>query len=73
MVLKPAYWLCERFAHTASATRRLGLVTLDEMVGAIAWAVDNPPHDVQIIDVEDIRRISQAAPVNTIRSASTVT
>jgi uncharacterized protein YbjT (DUF2867 family) len=73
VVLKPAYWLFERLPVTRVSARRLGLVTRHEMVTTVAWAVDNPPHDIEIVGVEDMHRISSAAPANEIRSASALT
>jgi uncharacterized protein YbjT (DUF2867 family) len=56
--LKPAYWMLETLPTTAAAARRLGLITLDQMVEAMAWAIEHPPEAVRIIDVEGIRRIN---------------
>jgi uncharacterized protein YbjT (DUF2867 family) len=55
-VLVPFYWLCERLPATREGARRLGLVTLSQMLGALVWAVENPPKDAQILDVTAIRR-----------------
>lgn len=56
VILKPAYWLAERFAHTRDSARRLGLVTIDEMLGALVQAVEHPVNGVNILEVPDIRR-----------------
>ena len=53
--LLPVYWLMERFPRTRDGARRLGLVTLDQMVRALAYAVENPCHGVRIIEVPEIR------------------
>src|SRR6185295_15533076 len=37
--LVPAYWLCEVFPPTRASTRRLGLVTLPQMIQALVAAV----------------------------------
>jgi uncharacterized protein YbjT (DUF2867 family) len=57
MVLKPIYWLAERLPATREAARRLGLVTLAQMVAAIVQAVEHPPATgtVRIVDVAGIR------------------
>lgn len=55
-VLLPFYWLCERLPATREGARRLGLVTLPQMLNALVWAVENPPNGgVQILDVPRIR------------------
>lgn len=53
--LKPIYWLMERIPSTRESARRLGLVTIDQMVGALARAVQNPPQGVRIVGVPEIR------------------
>jgi len=60
--LKPMYWLLERIPSTRETARRLGLVTLDEIVEAIVNAVDSPADDVRILDVSSIRQSLKSAP-----------
>jgi len=54
--LLPMYWLAERIPATREGARRLGLVTLEQMQGALLAAVDNPTHGVSILEVPEIRR-----------------
>ena|ERR1700738_1450174 len=54
--LSPMYWLFERIPATRDTARRLGLVTLDQMVGAIAKAVEAPGDGVRIYDVPSIKQ-----------------
>jgi uncharacterized protein YbjT (DUF2867 family) len=54
--LVPMYWLFERIPATRETARRLGLVTLDEMVGALAHSVESPADGVRIVEVPSIRR-----------------
>lgn len=54
-VLLPFYWLCERLPSTRGGARRLGLVTIGQMLDALVWAVENPPATVEILDVPRIR------------------
>jgi uncharacterized protein YbjT (DUF2867 family) len=56
LVLLPAYWLLERIDSTRDSAQRLGLVTLDQMVGALIAAVENPADGTRIVEVMDIRR-----------------
>ena len=53
--LAPLYALLEAIPATRDGARRLGLVTLDQMVNALLWAVENPPVETRILDVPAIR------------------
>ena len=55
LVLKPMYWLMERIPSTRESAIRLGLVTQDQMIGALARAVEHPAHGVRILGVPEIR------------------
>ena len=57
-LLVPAYFVFERLPGTRDAARRIGLVTLPQMVAALVYAVENPPDGVRvrIVEVPDIRR-----------------
>ncbi len=60
-LLIPAYWVLERLPGTRETARRLGLVTLEQMVRALVFAIENPPDGVRILEVFDIRRASDRA------------
>ena len=53
--LIPAYWICELFPPTREGARRLGLVTLNQMLAALAHSVENPARGVRMVEVPDIR------------------
>lgn len=53
--LIPAYWLMEQFPSTREGARRLGLVTLEQMLHALVGAVENPCIGVRILGVPEIR------------------
>ena len=53
----PVYWLMELIPSTRESARRLGPVTIAQMVRALVWAVENPPDQVRILDVPQIRRL----------------
>ncbi|HEV7503737.1 MAG TPA: NAD(P)H-binding protein [Thermoanaerobaculia bacterium] len=55
-LLIPFYVMAERFPGVRDTARRLGLVTLRQMIAALVWAVENPPEGSRILDVEAIRR-----------------
>ncbi len=54
--LLPIYKLMERLPSTREGARRLGLVTLEQMVRALVQAVETPAQGVQIVEVPEIRR-----------------
>jgi nucleoside-diphosphate-sugar epimerase len=55
--LLPFYWTAEVLPATRESARRLGLVTISQMLRALVWAVENVPDDIRIIDVPKIREI----------------
>jgi uncharacterized protein YbjT (DUF2867 family) len=57
--LLPFYWVAEPLPPTRDAARRLGLVTLSQMLNALVWSVESPPDDVRILDVPKIREVSR--------------
>ena len=59
----PVYWILVRLPTTHESAKRLGLVTIDQMLSALVWAVENPPVGVEIIDVPRIRELSRILPM----------
>jgi hypothetical protein len=57
IVLKPLYALAELLPGARDTARRLGLVTLPQMIRALVVAVEHPPAaaTVRIVDVPAIR------------------
>jgi len=53
--LVPVYWLLERLPSTRDSARRLGLVTLPQVIRALVYAVEHPPAIERIVDVPQIR------------------
>jgi uncharacterized protein YbjT (DUF2867 family) len=54
--LIPAYWICELIPATREGARRLGLVTLNQMLATLVCAVENPATGMRIIEVPEIRK-----------------
>jgi uncharacterized protein YbjT (DUF2867 family) len=54
--LAPLYWVAERVPPSRDTARRLGLVTLAQMVAALVYAVEHPPDATRLVEVPDIRR-----------------
>lgn len=61
LLLLPAYKLMEVLPPTRESARRLGLVTLDQMIATMANAVEEPARGVRVIDVPGIR-LSRLSP-----------
>jgi len=55
VLLLPAYWLMEAIPSTRESARRLGLVTVDQMITALAAAVEHPAHGVRVVEAPEIR------------------
>jgi uncharacterized protein YbjT (DUF2867 family) len=56
--LVPVYWLLEQLPSTRESARRLGLVTLPQMVEALIEAIENPPAESRLVEVPQIRSAS---------------
>lgn len=54
LLLKPVYWLFGQI--NAKTAERLGLVTLDDMLGALVWSIEHP--GPRILDVPAIRKMA---------------
>lgn len=56
--LVPVYWMLERFPSTRATARRLGLVTLPQMIKALVDAIEHPPatSGSRIVDVPMIKK-----------------
>jgi uncharacterized protein YbjT (DUF2867 family) len=70
-VLLPMYWLCERIPQTRKGARRLGLVTLEQIVRTLVSVVENPSIGARCIEVPQIRAgdITVASPLTTASGA----
>jgi len=55
LLLIPFYKLAEAMPSSRATARRLGLVTLKQMVNALAQSIDNPPRRTRVIEVPEIR------------------
>ncbi len=59
VVLLPMYWLGELLPATREGARRLGLVTLKQMLAALVHAVEEPVSGIRVIDVPHIKQIGR--------------
>lgn len=55
LLLLPGYWLMEALPRTRESARRLGLVTLEQMIATMVGAVESPASGMRIVEVPDIR------------------
>lgn len=61
-LLIPLYWFWATVPSTRDGARRLGLVTLPQMLRTLLWAVDTAGTGARVIEVPDIRRIGRGLP-----------
>jgi uncharacterized protein YbjT (DUF2867 family) len=57
-LLIPMYKAAELLPSTREGARRLGLVTLEQMLSALTFGVENPAQGRRILGVPEIRRLS---------------
>ena len=55
-VLLPLYALARLVPATRAGAERLALVTLEQMVRTLTWAVENPTADIRVLEPKQIRR-----------------
>ena len=55
--LLPFYWIAERLPATRAVAKRLGFVTIDQMLSTLTWAVENVADGVRIVDVPRVREL----------------
>ncbi|MBI5472704.1 MAG: NAD(P)H-binding protein [Ignavibacteriae bacterium] len=63
---KPLYWVLEKIPSTSEQAKRMGLVTLREMLAALVTAIETPPAGIRILDVQGIRTRRQRSGPNAI-------
>lgn len=61
VILLPAYWLLGALPQTREGARRLGLVTLPQMIETMVRAVERPASGVRVLEVPQIRLRAVAA------------
>jgi uncharacterized protein YbjT (DUF2867 family) len=55
-LIVPMYWLLERLPPTRDTARRLGLVTVSQIVRALVDAIEHPPDEARIVEVPEMKR-----------------
>lgn len=59
LILTPVYRLAEWLPPTRDIARRLGMVTIEEMIAALVDAVEHPARGHRVLDVPAIRAIAR--------------
>jgi uncharacterized protein YbjT (DUF2867 family) len=59
LALVPLYALARLLPPTREGALRLALVTRDQMVRSLVWAVENPADGIRLLEPQDIRRGGQ--------------
>lgn len=57
-LLVPIYWLAERMPSKRETARRLGLVTLRQMIATLTYAVETASNESRVFEVPDIKKRS---------------
>jgi uncharacterized protein YbjT (DUF2867 family) len=70
IVLRPFYVAAERVPRLREGAKRLGLVTIGEIVSCLAEVVDEPADAVRIVPVPEIREAALRSSTNPQRIAS---
>jgi len=60
-LVMPIYWLLRVFPKTRDGARRLGLVTIRQMIAALVAAAEDDDPTSEVLDVEAIRAIAKRA------------
>ncbi len=56
LLLAPMYALARLLPATRDGAERLGPVTVEQMTQALAWAVENPPEEIRVLEPPQIRK-----------------
>ena len=55
LLLTPLYWTLGAWPPTRDSARRLGLVTVSQMIEIMALSVEQPPTGIRVVEVPQIR------------------
>jgi uncharacterized protein YbjT (DUF2867 family) len=60
-LLKPGYWLARQIPSMRESAKRLGLVTLEQMLAALVKSVESPTTGIRIVEVPEIAQAKLTA------------
>jgi len=67
LLLVPMYALARIIPATREGAQRLALVTVEQMTQALAWAVENPPAEIRVLEPPQIRTgLTQTEPLRSV-------
>jgi uncharacterized protein YbjT (DUF2867 family) len=69
LALVPLYAIARLLPPTREGAIRLALVTRDQMVSSLVWAVENPMAGIRVLEPQDIRRGGQVESALSHRAA----
>ncbi|HTS88154.1 MAG TPA: NAD(P)H-binding protein [Gemmatimonadales bacterium] len=55
IILSPIYWVASAVPATRDGARRVGLVTIGQMLRALVFAIEQPADGVRVLEVPEIR------------------
>jgi uncharacterized protein YbjT (DUF2867 family) len=55
LLLKPVYYLCEHIPSMSAGAKRLGLVTISQMIASLTASVEQPPSGIRVMEVPEIK------------------
>ncbi len=58
-LILPMYWIFQWIPKTRESAHRLGLITIDQILNALVWSIENPPNQTRIVDVNQIRELDR--------------
>lgn len=59
LLLKPLYWLAGRIPALRANVESMGLVTREDMIAALVFAIEHPPAGANVIEKIDVPRIRE--------------
>ena len=57
--LYPMYWIAGAIPSMREGARRLGMVTLGQMIATLTWAVETADGESRTIEAADIKRVAR--------------
>ena len=69
LMLVPMYALARLIPATRDGAERLGLVTREQMIATLAWAVENPAQGIRVLEPKDIRSRGDSVPRSRTQAA----
>jgi nucleoside-diphosphate-sugar epimerase len=59
LLLSPLFTLMLFTKAGREKGERLGLIRIEQMINALVWSIEHPPHEFRILEVKDLRKFSR--------------